>query len=163
VRLPRGAGLVRWLGPALLAAGCGGGDRGRPIPESSVAVVVGADGSYELHLPPRWLGRYQVDTLSTAERGTALPGTWVFLYQPADSAMRPQALLAVAVYDSAAWQAVRADGGPPPGDSVTAHARRVYVLGLPQSNPFPPGSVDAVRFDSLQLKPAELPTIVRPR
>src|SRR6185369_12058633 len=113
-------------------------------------------GSYNLALPDRWKGHFRVDSLSTQERGSALPGAVVFNYLPSDSTIRPQALLVVAVYDSAAWQAVRKEGGPPPGDSVAAKNGKVFVVGLPQSNPFAPGSPDAMVFQLLELKAAEL-------
>ena len=157
---------VRYLGAVLLATlGCGGEpDGSAPIPaEAAGAVISAPDGSYELLVPARWTGVYRVDSLSTLEQGTARPGALNLLYLPADSAVRPQTLVVVAVYDSAAWVAVRAEQGPPPGDSVTARAGRVYVVGLPQSNPFAPGSRDAVRFDSLQLRPADVATLVRVR
>lgn len=80
-----------------------------------------------------------------------------------DASIRPQTLVVVAVYDSRAWAAVRAEAGPPPGDSVAAARGRVYVVGLPQSNPFAPGSPDAERFDSLALTPAEVTALVRIR
>jgi len=163
----------RWCGLVVvpLLAACGSGkDAGSAPPADSTAaasrpaaVLAGPDGSYDIHLPDRWAGHYLVDSLSTAERGRARRGSFVFLYQPSDSSLRPQALLVIAVYDSAAWQAVRAEGGPPPGDSVTARAGAVYVLALPQSNPFVPNTADAILFDLLQLRPKELPTIVQPR
>ena len=123
----------------------------------------GTLGSYNLALPDRWKGHFRVDSLSTQERGTALPGAVVFTYLPSDTTIRPQALLVVAVYDSAAWQAVRKEGGPPPGDSVAAKGGKVFVVGLPQSNPFAPGSPDATVFQLLELKPSELSGLVQPR
>jgi hypothetical protein len=127
------------------------------------AIVAGPDGMYELMLPARWSGAYRIDSLSTQEQGMARPGALNLVYLSADSSIRPQTLVVVAVYDSAAWVAVRAELGPPPGDSVVARAGRVYVVALPQSNPFAPGSRDAVRFDSLQLRPAEVAALVRVR
>jgi hypothetical protein len=127
------------------------------------AVVAGDTMYYELLLPVRWQDHFRVDSLSTAERGRARPGALVFEYLPSDSTLRPQALLVVAVYDSAAWQAVRAEGGPPPGDSVASRRGRVYVVALPQSNPFAPGSPDATVFSVLQLRPVEVSTLIRLR
>lgn len=164
----------RWLPLCLLAlAACGAGKdaKGTPLADSTgaqpaprpAAVLAAPDGMYDIHLPDRWIGHYLVDSLSTAERGRARTGSFVFLYRPSDSSLRPEALLVVAVYDSAAWQAVRAEGGPPPGDSVTARGGRVYVLALPQSNPFAANTPDAILFHLLQLRPQELPAIVQPR
>lgn len=117
----------------------------------TLPTVRAMDGSFSVLLPSHWAGVYRVDTLSTAERGTARPGALNIVYLPKDTSVIPQTLVVVAVYDSAAWTRVKAEGGPPPGDSVFAKNGRVYILGLPQSNPFSPGSVDALKFDSLAL------------
>jgi hypothetical protein len=148
----------------LVALSACGGEK--PAPDHKAGApdsASGTLGSYNLALPDRWKGHFRVDSLSTQERGTALPGAVVFNYLPADTTIHPQALLVVAVYDSAAWQAVRKEGGPPPGDSVAAKSGKVFVVGLPQSNPFAPGSPDAMVFQLLELKPAELSALVQPR
>jgi hypothetical protein len=156
---------------ALVLGGCAG-DSGGPPPgagdsvrttTATVSRYDAPDGSYVLELPIRWTGHFRVDSLSTSEQMRARPGVLVFSYLPSDSTQRPQALAVIAVYDSAAWAAVRAEGGPPPGDSVVARGGRVYVVGLPQSNPFPARSADAVLFELLQLRPAELASLVLPR
>lgn len=155
---------------ALALGACGGDSGAPPASGDSVTTVTAAasrfdapDGSYVLELPLRWSGHFRVDSLSTSEQMRARPGVLVFSYLPSDSTQRPQALAVVAVYDSAAWAAVRAEGGPPPGDSVVARGGRVYVVGLPQSNPFPERSADAVLFELLQLRPAEVASLVLPR
>jgi hypothetical protein len=129
----------------LLLAACG---RGAPTPE------------FQARIPDRWTGHYRMDTLSTQERGLAHRGAVQYLYLPSDSTQRPQALAVVAVYDADTWAQVRSQGGPPPGDSVGQRSGLVFVVGLPQSNPFFPGSVDAVRFDSLELAPLEVGKLV---
>jgi hypothetical protein len=156
---------------ALVLGGCAD-DAGGPPPGAGDSVRTttatatrfdAPDGSYVLELPIRWAGHFRVDSLSTSEQMRARPGVLVFSYLPSDSTQRPQALAVIAVYDSAAWAAVRAEGGPPPGDSVVARGGRVYVVGLPQSNPFPARSADAVLFELLQLRPAEIASLVLPR
>lgn len=136
-----------------------------PLPPAAApaGTLATPDGGFDIAFPDRWRGHYLVDSLSTQERGRALSGSVVFLYQPSDSTLRPEALLAIAVYDSAAWRAVRADGGPPPGDSVAARGGHVYVLGQPQSNPFAPNTADAILFQLLTLRPQELRAVLRPR
>lgn len=156
---------------ALALSGCAGdsAEPPRDSPDSVTTVTATAsrfdapDGSYGLELPIRWTGHFRVDSLSTSEQMRARPGVLVFSYLPSDSTQRPQALAVIAVYDSAVWAAVRAEGGPPPGDSVVARGGRVYVVGLPQSNPFPERSADAVLFGLLQLRPAEVASLVLPR
>lgn len=128
---------------------------------SSQLYVYNTDTSLTLTPPGRWINRFRTDTLPTAERGTALPGALNLVYLPVDSTVIPQTLVVVAVYDSSAWRAVIANGGPPPGDSVMAHNGRVYVLSLPQSNPFEAGSADALSFDSLALTAAEKARLIK--
>jgi len=129
--------------------------------KSAAVELTSPDQSYRLMLPARWAGLTRTDTLSTGERGTARPGAMNIVYLPRDSSIIPQTLVVVAVYDSAAWVKVKADGGPPPGDSLLSKNGRVYVLALPQSNPFTPGSIDALKFDSLALKPTDSATFIR--
>ena len=155
----------------LLAAQLACGDRTPESPPPAPAATTpitetsfdSPDGLYHVELPSRWSGHFKVDSLSTAERGLAEPRALVFSYLPGDTSVRPQALAVIAVYDSAAWVAVRAEGGPPPGDSVASKGGRVFVVGLPQSNPFPARSTDAVLFGLLMLKPAEVAQLVAPR
>jgi hypothetical protein len=74
-----------------------------------------------------------------------------FTYKPSDTTVRPQALLGIVVYDSAAWAGLRAEAGPPPGDSLLTLRGKVFVAALPQSNPFAPASADRRSFDSLAV------------
>ena len=156
---------------ALALSACAG-DAGAPPPGTGDSVTTttatasrfdAPDGSYVLELPIRWTGHFRVDSLPASGQMRARPGVLVFSYLPSDSTQRPQALAVIAVYDSAVWAAVRAEGGPPPGDSVVARGGRVYVVGRPQSNPFPERSADAVLFELLQLRPAEVASLVLPR
>lgn len=161
--------LVRNCWPAglvlLFLPGCRDSAPGSPPAEAPIAPAAAAPAAaaFELVLPGRWTGHYRVDSLSTAERGRARVGALNLVYLPSDSTIRPQTLLVVATYDSAAWRAALAEGGPPPGDSVAARGGLVYVIGLPQSNPFQPRSADAILFDLLRLRPAEVPGLIRPR
>jgi hypothetical protein len=145
------------LGLGLMAVACADA----PKPPSDGPAPAGT--LYDLDLPARWTGVSRTDSLSTAELGSADHGALNIVYLPADTTVVPQTLVVIATYDSAAWSAVRAEGGPPPGDSVAARNGKVFVVALPQSNPFAPGSRDAVRFDSLQLRPSEIPGLIRPR
>jgi hypothetical protein len=85
-----------------------------------------------------------------------------YSYLPQDGKTHSEVLVAVAVYDSARWARVKADSGPPPGDSVAAQHGRVYVVALPQSNPFASGTTDSTAFASLELMPAEVGQFVVP-
>ncbi|MEO7996836.1 MAG: hypothetical protein ABI852_05295 [Gemmatimonadaceae bacterium] len=148
---------------AIASVGCKAKEEAAPPPAvdpSAPEHVMAPDMSYVMNLPGRWTGLTRTDTLSTAERGTALPGAVNIVYIPRDTAIIPQTLVVIAVYESAAWAKVKAEGGPPPGDSIASGNGRVWVVALPQSNPFTPGSIDALKFDSLGLKPEEKTGIV---
>jgi len=138
--------------PGLLAiVACGAPREARP---AAGPTFDDPDVGLHLELPAAWTGRYRVarDTVTTigAER------VWLFLYPPRDTAIVPQALMAVAVYDSAVWRRVSAEEGPPPGEELTRAGSRVAVIGWPQSNPFPPGP-DSAAFDSLVIPRGEMP------
>ena len=126
-------------------------------------LVTSSDSSFDVQIPPRWTGAFRVDSLASTERGSARPGALNIVYLPVDTTVLPQTLVVVAVYDSIAWARVKKEGGPPPGDSIKAAGGRVYVLGLPQSNPFTPGSVDALKFDSLALNSVERAGLIHVR
>ncbi|MEO8032699.1 MAG: hypothetical protein ABJC74_02710 [Gemmatimonadota bacterium] len=106
---------------------------------------------YQVRIPPRWAGLYRLDTLSTQERGNAPPGAIQYAYLPQNSTQHSETLIAIVVYDSAAWAQVRAEGGPPPGDSVAQRNGRIYIVALPQSNPFASGTADSTAFQALEL------------
>ncbi len=136
-------------------------DSTKTQPANAPISVSPADKSYTIVLPPRWSRIFRVDSLSSAERGTARAGALNIVYLPRDTTQLPQTLMVVAVYDSIAWHQLKVGGGPPPGDSVATTAGRVYVLSLPQSNPFLPGSADAAKFDSLALTAAERASLLK--
>ena len=149
-------------------AGCNKADKTDELFDSTktksanAPITVNAlDNSYAVILPARWYKLYRVDSLSSAERGTARPGALNFVYLPRDTTQLPQTLLVMVVYDSTAWLKVKAAGGPPPGDSVAARNGRVYVLALAQSNPFSAGSADAAKFDALALTATEKTLLVK--
>jgi hypothetical protein len=134
----------------LAALACGG----RPEPPAAAGPAFDdPEVGLHLELPASWSGRYRVarETVTTigAER------VWLFLYPPRDPTIVPQALMAVAVYDSTVWRQVSSEEGPPPGEELLRTGARVAVIGWPQSNPFPPGE-DAATFDSLVIPRAEL-------
>jgi hypothetical protein len=100
--------------------------------------------------PAGWDDRVTMEDESVAP-GALHQSARAFLYVPSDTTVRPQALLAVLVYDSANWARLSSEPGPPAGDTIMTAAGRVYVASLPQSNPFEAGSRDAVAFDSMSV------------
>lgn len=119
--------------------------------DSAVATTVSESPiAWSLDAPTSWDDRVTMEDESVAP-GTLHQSARAFLYLPADTSIRPQALLAVLVYDSASWARLSSESGPPPGDTIMTADGRVYVASLPQSNPFAEGSRDAVAFDSMSV------------
>ncbi|MDP1857358.1 MAG: hypothetical protein Q8K82_01735 [Gemmatimonadaceae bacterium] len=106
--------------------------------------------SWRFDVPSVWDDRVRMvndpeETDRLAAQG--IHGARSFEYVPRDSSEVPQRLLGVWVYDSSAWDKVSAEPGPAQGDEIARGPGVVYIAGLPQSNPFAPGSVDAPEFD----------------
>jgi uncharacterized membrane protein len=113
-----------------------------------------ARAAFALRIPPSWKDQWEArvyDGAEAARRGSGARHHVEFLYRPTASGVAPQVLVAIAVIDRAAWDRLRSDPGPPPGELVGETRDRVWVAGLPQSNPFPPNTAAAARFDSMAL------------
>ena len=121
------------------------------VPDTPVAVTLMNNPiAWALEPPGTWDDRVTMEDESVAP-GALHYSARAFLFSPRDTSVRPQALLAVLVYDSTNWARMSANAGPPPGDTIMTREGRVYVASLPQSNPFEPGSRDANAFDSLSV------------
>jgi hypothetical protein len=119
--------------------------------DSPVAAVLMSNPiAWAFDAPSAWDDRVTMEDESVAP-GAQHHSARAFLYAPADTSVRPQALLAVLVYDSTGWSRLAGEGGPPPGDTIMTREGRVYVASLPQSNPFQAGSRDALAFDSMAV------------
>ena len=106
--------------------------------------------TWRFQVPQTWDDRVRMVDDPAGAPGLAAQGVHgarSFEYLPRDSSEVPQRLLGVWVYDSVAWHKVSADPAPPQGDEIARGPGVVYIAGLPKSNPFTPGTVDAVEFD----------------
>lgn len=106
--------------------------------------------TWRFEVPTTWDNRVRMVDDPAGAAGLAAQGVHgarSFEYLPRDSSEVPQRLLGVWVYDSIAWHKVSADQAPPQRDEIARGPGVVYIAGLPPSNPFTPGSVDAVEFD----------------
>lgn len=135
----------------LIPAACARERGADVVPDTPVAVTLMNNPiAWALEPPATWDERVTMEDESIAP-GALHHSARAFLFSPRDSSVRPQALLAVLVYDSTNWARMSAEAGPPPGDTIMTREGRVYVASLPQSNPFAPGSSDAKAFDSLSV------------
>lgn len=135
----------------LIPAACARERAADMVPDTPVAITLMNNPiAWALEPPATWDDRVTMEDESVAP-GALHHSARAFLFSPRDSSVRPQALLAVLVYDSTNWARMSAEAGPPPGDTIMTREGRVYVASLPQSNPFAPGSSDAKAFDSLSV------------
>ena len=136
---------------AMAAVACGRDRAPDIVPDTPVAVLLmNHPIAWAFDAPAVWDDRVIMQDESVAP-GAMHHSARAFLYAPADTNLRPQALLGVLVYDSASWERVSSEAGPPPGDTISTADGRVFVASLPQSNPFEAGSRDAMAFDSMSV------------
>jgi hypothetical protein len=132
------------------AAACARENDAGMTADSAAPTIANNPIAWAFDAPQGWDDRVTMEDESVAP-GALHQSARAFLYIPADTSVRPQALLAVLVYDAANWARMSSEPGPPPGDTIMTAAGRVYVASLPQSNPFEGGSRDAVAFDSMSV------------
>jgi len=122
--------------------------------ETIAAGFENAEAGWGLTLPASWdEERWRVLTSPAASEPKPLHAT-LFVYLPTDTALRPEALLEIAVYGAPEWKTLAAEPGPPQGELLAERDGRAYVAALPQSNPYPPGSDAAKGFETMTLTPA---------
>jgi hypothetical protein len=106
--------------------------------------------SWRFEPPASWDDRVRVaDDPEGAARLAAqgIRSARLFEYLPRDTSIVAQTLLGIYAYDSTAWARLAAEDGPPQGDLLGYEGGVAYVAGLPQSNPFAPGSADFGEFE----------------
>lgn len=144
---------------AMLAACSREGARTAQVDSSVISGKGGLDDSmhalsWRLESPPSWDDRVRMvedreGVASLIRQG--IHAARLFEYLPRDTSIVPQTLLGVYVYDSLAWARLEAEGGPPQGELIARGPGLAYIVGLPQSNPFAPGSADSVEFDKRSI------------
>ena len=109
------------------------------------------EAGVRLQLPESWNeGEYAMRTLG----GEAVRARWPGVLHVITAEFRPvggspATLATVLVYPQKLWAAQSREPGPAPTLLAETEAR-VYALLLPQSNPYPPLTVTAQRFDELR-------------
>ncbi|MGQ0648017.1 MAG: hypothetical protein ACT4P7_10630 [Gemmatimonadaceae bacterium] len=138
--------VSRWCVLSLAVAACA--SEARP-PGEGGDTAARRPIAWKLDAPAVWDDRVRLDE--------QVPVTGIyrsarfFTYTPRDTAIVPQSLLGIFVYDSATWAELSREPGPPLGDSLTSAASLVYIASFPQSNPFREGSPDYLTFDSMAV------------
>lgn len=140
---------------SLAVAGCAATRPAEDAPKdtlSTTAYVSETEG-FRYLIPESWRGRaFRVHALHDAEAEAAFYKARhivEFSYYPENASLPPQVMVAFLVMTRNDWEAVTAEGGPPPGELLAERGGTVFVLSLPQSNPYPPDSKDARTFDEM--------------
>ena len=109
------------------------------------------EAGVRLQLPEAW---NESEYTMRSVAGEAVRGRWPGTLHVITAEFRPvggspATLATVLVYPRKTWLALAKEPGPAPTVLAETDAR-VYALALPQSNPYPPLTVTAQRFDELR-------------
>ena len=119
-------------------------------PETYTSTTAG----FDLTLPGIWHGRYRASERSDNTAGSRLAVEFAFV-PDSGSRARSFALMTIRIFPKAAWEVVSKRPGGPIGSKIGETAKDVYVLSLPESSPYPPGSAEAQEFDKLIISIAQ--------
>ncbi|MEO8198965.1 MAG: hypothetical protein ABI679_00455 [Gemmatimonadota bacterium] len=131
-------------------------DRPKPGTRDNASLYTSPTTGFSFTLPVAWAGHYRVERPDPA--GNLPPAIDVveFVYPPIDSTIAPQVVFRVVVFTREQWDKLNAEAGPPYGWELGQKEGKVWVGGLPQSNPFVPGSADADQFDQMQISESQV-------
>ena len=150
----------------LVACSCRSGETARPATGAETIAEVAAAKSlppelftsttagFDLQLPGLWTGRYRTGERRDTTAGSKLVVEFKFL--PDSSSSAPSfTLMMVRIFSKSAWAAASRQPGPPIGSTLAESATDVYVISLPESNPYPAGTKEAPVFDKLIISIAQ--------
>jgi hypothetical protein len=115
--------------------------------------VVVREAGVRFDPPSTWPpARYRVDADSgTGESMSEAAYSVTLLYTPRDVDLRAEPLCRFLVFTREQWDRVQAEAGPPLGTTIESLDAWVYVVQLPQSNPYKMNTADAEQFDAMRL------------
>lgn len=145
---------------AILIAGCGKRSDPPPQPASEVGPYVSAATGFRFTPPPAWpVERYLVSEVTGRDAVARQAGALSIAeiqFQPSDLSSRPEILVRVHVFPDSTWEKLEHEGGQTLGGVIASARGRTYLASTPQSNPYPPGGVDAQTFDAMRLAVSDL-------
>lgn len=106
-----------------------------------------------LDLPVNWSGRYRVGR-GISEQADGLRDEVAVQFVRGDSSVATDAPMLVArVFEAAAWQRIEGDSAARAvfGSRVGGEGLRTLVIRRATENPFPPGTADALGYDTLMI------------
>lgn len=115
---------------------------------------VSATGGFDLDLPGVWTGKYR--TTEGKDTTTRARLAIDFKYVPDSGSKAPSlSLMILRVFSRDAWNAATLPGSSPIGSVLGERGNDVFVLSLPRSNPYVPGSAEATAYDQLIISLAQ--------
>jgi hypothetical protein len=119
-------------------------------PETFTSTTAG----FDLQLPGLWKGRYRAGERKDTTAGAHLAVEFKFV--PDSGSKAPSfTLITIRIFTKAAWAAAGKRPGGPIGQKLAETEKDVYVISLPESNPYPPASKEAPEFDKLVISIAQ--------
>ncbi|OAB46209.1 hypothetical protein [Paenibacillus glacialis] len=105
---------------------------------------------FEFKIPERWGGNYQVKEI---EKQETIPGETVeFLLSPKNAKdENREGLLSFYIIDKNVYAESEKEEGPSIGEYLGEKGDLVYLVGLPQSNPFEVDSEEGKLFDTMHM------------
>ncbi|MDA1080543.1 MAG: hypothetical protein O2973_02530 [Gemmatimonadetes bacterium] len=119
-------------------------------PEQYVSPTAG----FDLTLPGVWTGRYRTEEKRDTTAGARL-GV-VFSFVPDSGSAAPSlTLMTLRIFTKSAWATVATRTSSPVGTVLAERGDDVFVLSLPNVNPYPPASPEAPLYDQLIISIAQ--------
>lgn len=146
----------------VLAAACGERPAGES-PHATGHLFSEESSGIAIDLPAVWAGRYRVsDTVTAVTPGLLREFTLRFVR--ADSSVTPQPLAVVRLFETARWEAFAPDSASVRwGTRIGGDAAHTLAIAPARENPLPPGSADALGFDTLMIALNQRPLRARLR
>ena len=117
-------------------------------------VFTSTTAGFDLQLPGVWKGRYRAGERKDTTAGARLAIDFTFV--PDSGSKAPSlGLITVRIFSKAAWAAASKRPGGPIGSKLAESDKDVYVISLPDSNPYPAASKEAPVFDKLIISIAQ--------
>lgn len=115
---------------------------------------VSPTGGFDITLPGAWAGRYRVEERPDTTDGARLAVTFRFV--PDSGSRAPShVLLTVRIMPRTAWEAAAKRLGRPYGANIGERGDEVFVVLLPETNPYPASSAEAPVYDRLIISIAQ--------
>jgi putative lipoprotein len=121
----------------------------------SSRVIVVRDAGVRFDRPPTWSSeRVAVRVRVGGDAAAEYPGAEYLVsmnYRAEQPGRVDASLCRFIVYPRDAWVRVGNEPGPPVGTPIDSVGAWVYVLSLPQANPYPEGSLDSDQFEAMRV------------